>query len=109
GHAHTRAAWEPAIARFYQDDGPAAFSVGENPQLKHEPPDRPLPPIVEQAMARAEELAAEKGSHFFSLPGVGRTLAVLAAAMPPNGKILESGTAAGVGTAWIVSGLGSRS
>ena len=36
-------------------------------------------------------------------------LAVLAAAMPPGGRILELGTGLGVGIAWILSGLGSRS
>ena len=40
-------------------------------------------------------------------PGVGRLLAVLAAAVPVYGRILEMGTGVGVGTAWIVYGLGS--
>jgi predicted O-methyltransferase YrrM len=33
---------------------------------------------------------------------------VLASAVPPNGRILEIGTGAGVGTAWIAAGLGER-
>jgi demethylmenaquinone methyltransferase/2-methoxy-6-polyprenyl-1,4-benzoquinol methylase len=35
-------------------------------------------------------------------------LAVLAAAVPHGGRILELGTGAGVGCAWIVHGLGAR-
>jgi len=38
-------------------------------------------------------------------PAVGRLLAVLAAQLPGDGRVLELGTGAGVGTAWIVSGL----
>jgi demethylmenaquinone methyltransferase/2-methoxy-6-polyprenyl-1,4-benzoquinol methylase len=40
---------------------------------------------------------------------VGRLLGVLAAASPPGARILELGTGAGVGLAWIVHGLGVRS
>jgi demethylmenaquinone methyltransferase/2-methoxy-6-polyprenyl-1,4-benzoquinol methylase len=40
-----------------------------------------------------------------SEPAVGRLLAVLAAQVPAEGRILEFGTGVGVGTAWIVSGL----
>jgi demethylmenaquinone methyltransferase/2-methoxy-6-polyprenyl-1,4-benzoquinol methylase len=40
--------------------------------------------------------------------GVGRLLATLAAAVPPEGRILEIGTGAGVGLAWLLSGLGDR-
>jgi predicted O-methyltransferase YrrM len=39
---------------------------------------------------------------------VGRLLATLAAAVPPGGRILELGTGAGVGTAWVVHGLAGR-
>lgn len=38
----------------------------------------------------------------------GRLLAALAAAVPSDGRVLELGTGVGVGTAWIVSGLGDR-
>jgi predicted O-methyltransferase YrrM len=38
-------------------------------------------------------------------PAVGRLLAVLAAQLPAGARVLELGTGAGVGTAWIVSGL----
>jgi demethylmenaquinone methyltransferase/2-methoxy-6-polyprenyl-1,4-benzoquinol methylase len=41
-------------------------------------------------------------------PAVGRLLAVLAAHMPAGARVLELGTGAGVGTAWIVSGLWPR-
>ena len=43
-----------------------------------------------------------------SEPGVGELLAVLAAAVPVGGRILEIGTGTGFGTAWLVEGLGSR-
>ena len=36
---------------------------------------------------------------------VGRLLATLAANVPDGGRVLELGTGAGVGTAWIISGL----
>lgn len=39
---------------------------------------------------------------------VGRFLAAIAASLPPAARILEIGTGFGVGTAWIVSGLGDR-
>lgn len=39
---------------------------------------------------------------------VGALLAALAAAVPPNGRIAELGTGAGVGLAWITHGLGDR-
>ena len=39
---------------------------------------------------------------------VGRLLTVLACAVPSDGRILEIGTGAGVGTGWIAAGLGER-
>jgi demethylmenaquinone methyltransferase/2-methoxy-6-polyprenyl-1,4-benzoquinol methylase len=44
-----------------------------------------------------------------SEPGVGALLAMLAAAAPQNAAILELGTGAGVGLAWIVHGVRDRS
>lgn len=41
-------------------------------------------------------------------PAVGRLLAVLAAHLPAPARILELGTGTGVGTAWMVSGVGRR-
>lgn len=66
---------------------------------------KPVPPSV---MA-AESRAAEHGFHHSCERGVGEMLAVLSAATPPRGRILELGTGIGVGLAWILSGLGSRS
>jgi predicted O-methyltransferase YrrM len=43
-----------------------------------------------------------------SEPGVGALLASLAAAAPATARIVELGTGAGVGLAWIVYGLGER-
>ena len=64
----------------------------------------PFPPIVATAMRRAR--AAEFGMSCD--PDVGAFLAALAAAVPPHGRILELGTGAGVGLAWLVHGLGAR-
>ena len=63
-----------------------------------------LPPEVTRAYTRAHDL----GFMGSSTPEVGRLLAVLAAAVPSGGRILELGTGAGVGLAWIVHGLGGR-
>jgi len=41
-------------------------------------------------------------------PSTGRLLAVLAAAVPVNGRVLELGTGTGVGTARITRGLRGR-
>jgi predicted O-methyltransferase YrrM len=60
-----------------------------------------LPELVVAAAARA-------GSARFGMScdhAVGGLLAVLAAHLPAGGRVLELGTGAGVGTAWIVSGL----
>src|ERR1700733_5825457 len=60
-----------------------------------------LPELVAAAVARA-------ASAKFALscdPAVGGLLAVLAAHLPAGSRVLELGTGAGVGTAWIVSGL----
>lgn len=64
----------------------------------------PLPPRVVAALDRAEAAGFELSSE----PGVGALLAALAASVPENGRILELGTGAGVGTAWLVEGLGDR-
>ena len=58
---------------------------------------------------RAAEALAQAGGFALSCePVAGRTLAVLAGAVPRDGRILELGTGAGVGLAWIVSGLAGR-
>jgi predicted O-methyltransferase YrrM len=63
-----------------------------------------LPPPVRLASERAEHA----GFTMSCDPGTGRLLAVLAAAVPPNGRVLELGTGTGVGTAWIAHGLQGR-
>ncbi|MFD0279490.1 O-methyltransferase [Kitasatospora sp. NPDC127111] len=64
--------------------------------------ERAVPPRV----AAAEGLAAEAGFAYSCTPEVGRLLA-LTAASKPAGTVAESGTGAGVGTAWLHSGLGA--
>jgi predicted O-methyltransferase YrrM len=66
---------------------------------------RKVPP---QRVARASELAREVGFEQSSEITVGRLLVVLAAAVPEGGRILEIGTGTGVGTGWIVEGVGPR-
>lgn len=56
----------------------------------------------------AAERAADAGFTMSCDPDTGRLLAVLAAAVPPGGRVLELGTGTGVGTAWIVHGLQGR-
>jgi predicted O-methyltransferase YrrM len=64
----------------------------------------PVPPVVMAAYARAQASGFGQSSE----PEVGRLLAVLAAGVPSGGRVLELGTGAGVGLAWIVHGLGQR-
>lgn len=61
-----------------------------------------------EPVAVATALADRAGFTMSCEPDLGALLAVLAAAVPPNGRILELGTGAGVGTAWLVHGMGSR-
>ncbi|MGV9883191.1 O-methyltransferase [Streptomyces sp. NPDC003006] len=63
-----------------------------------------VPPGVALAHDRERELGFDKSSD----PEVGALLAVLAAAVPAGGRILETGTGAGMGLAWIAHGLGAR-
>ena len=63
---------------------------------------------VSPSVVAAERRAAEHGFEYSCERGVGEMLAVLAAATPPGGRILELGTGLGVGLAWILTGLGSR-
>src|SRR5260370_9074610 len=64
----------------------------------------PEPELVAAARRRATELGFQLSSEV----GVGALLAVLAASVPPGGRILELGTGAGVGLAWLVHGLQER-
>jgi predicted O-methyltransferase YrrM len=60
-----------------------------------------VPPLVATAASRARQA----GFLMSCDPAVGRLLAVLAAHLPTRAKVAELGTGAGVGTAWITSGL----
>jgi demethylmenaquinone methyltransferase/2-methoxy-6-polyprenyl-1,4-benzoquinol methylase len=64
----------------------------------------PVPAVVRAAADRA----ADAGFTLSCEEPVGRLLATLAAAVPAGGRILELGTGFGVGTAWLVHGLGER-
>lgn len=63
-----------------------------------------MPALVSAAMSRAHS----GGFPFSCEPAVGKLLAVLAAHVPAGGHVLEFGSGAGVGTAWVVSGLVPR-
>ena len=63
-----------------------------------------LPPPVRDAYDRAAAIGFEYSSEVL----VGRLLATLSAAVPAGGRILELGTGAGAGLAWITHGLGGR-
>lgn len=60
------------------------------------------------AVAAARRRAKSVGFRQSCEDEVGRLLSTLAAAVRPNGSILEIGTGVGVGTAWIVAGLEGR-
>jgi predicted O-methyltransferase YrrM len=65
------------------------------------PPATGPPALVAAAIGRARSA----GFPFSCDPDVGRLLAAVAAHLPDGARALELGTGAGVGTAWIVSGL----
>jgi predicted O-methyltransferase YrrM len=60
---------------------------------------------VPLTVADAERSAAEAGFTQSCIPEVGRLLSAVAATKPA-GVVAESGTGAGVGTAWLRNGLG---
>jgi predicted O-methyltransferase YrrM len=64
--------------------------------------------MLPEGVAGAYERAAKSGFELSCDVEVGRLLAVLAAATPSGGRILEIGTGVGVGLAWLVHGLGAR-
>lgn len=66
----------------------------------------PAPPPVPALVTRATGIATATGFPLSCTPEVGRLLAT-AAATKPVGRIAESGTGCGVGTAWLHSGLGA--
>lgn len=61
-----------------------------------------------ERVLRAQGVAEAVGFRASCDDEVGRLLAVLAAAVPRGGRILELGTGAGVGLAWLTDGLGDR-
>jgi demethylmenaquinone methyltransferase/2-methoxy-6-polyprenyl-1,4-benzoquinol methylase len=63
-----------------------------------------VPAMVQAAYDREQQLRFKQSSE----PEVGRLLSVFAAMVPPHGRVLELGTGAGVGLAWIVHGLNHR-
>jgi predicted O-methyltransferase YrrM len=65
-------------------------------------------PNLPESVRAATERAGEVGFELSSDPNVGRMLRMLAAAVRPNGRILEIGTGMGVGTAWLLEGLAGR-
>ncbi|MBV6699771.1 O-methyltransferase [Kitasatospora aureofaciens] len=62
--------------------------------------------VVPPRVLAAHRVATASGFGRSCTPEVGRLLA-LAAASKPAGVVAESGTGAGVGTAWLLSGLGA--
>lgn len=63
-----------------------------------------VPRVVAAARRRAKEMRFPASCR----DEVGRLLGVLAAAVPPQGRVLEIGTGVGVGLAWMVTGLRNR-
>jgi demethylmenaquinone methyltransferase/2-methoxy-6-polyprenyl-1,4-benzoquinol methylase len=66
------------------------------------------PPEVPAIVLDSKRLAERLGFSFSCSDEVGRLLATLATSIPQQGRILELGTGAGVGTAWLCYGLGAR-
>lgn len=64
------------------------------------------PDAVPERVRRAEEDAAELGFTLGCRPEIGMLLRTLVATKP-SGRIAESGTGTGIGTAWMHDGLGS--
>ena len=61
-----------------------------------------------ESVLAAYERATRTGFQLACEAEVGRLLAVLAAAVPGGGRVLEIGTGVGAGLAWLVHGLGAR-
>ncbi len=86
----------------------SAAPSSEEPAVERASPGRytsGMTPGTPYLVSVAEERAAAAGFRRSSEPAVGRLLAALAAAVPEGGRVLELGTGAGVGTAWLASGL----
>ncbi|MGW2088866.1 O-methyltransferase [Streptomyces sp. NPDC001880] len=65
---------------------------------------RQVPLAVGAAYDRARQVGFTKSSR----PEVGALMAVLAAAVPAGGRVLELGTGVGMGLAWVMHGLRGR-
>lgn len=63
---------------------------------------------VPMPIAEAKRRAVKCGFKQSCQDGIGQFLAVLAGNLPQHASVLELGTGVGVGTAWIVYGLGVR-
>lgn len=61
-----------------------------------------------EAVGAASKVARKAGFAMSCDADTGRFLAVLAAGVPAGGRVLELGTGAGVGTAWLFHGLAGR-
>ncbi len=109
------------IARTLMDASPDGYrltSIAAGP----EDPDKLVKQMVESgserlyliqagvpaAVAAAKRRAKDLRFVMSCRDEVGRLLAVLAAAVPSGGRVLEIGTGVGVGTAWISAGMGER-
>jgi demethylmenaquinone methyltransferase/2-methoxy-6-polyprenyl-1,4-benzoquinol methylase len=95
--------FEPLVSRWFHGVEIGTGSSRTEPFLNGAM-DTTTPEIVASACARAKAARFELSCE----PEVGALLAVLAGAVPPNGRILDMGTGAGVGLAWLVHGLRSR-
>jgi predicted O-methyltransferase YrrM len=101
---------EPATGTQQGPDPATRSPHGSDPvaRVPHvsDPVDRAsrVPDLVARAHQRAERL----GFGMSCEEPVGPLLAVLAAGVAPGGRILELGTGAGIGTAWLASGLTGR-
>ena len=101
----------PRARRFYESAGWRPDGAvrrddahGNADEIRYRTMLSPIPDGVSAAMDRADA----RGFARSSVPGVGRLLMVLAAAVPRSGRILELGTGAGVGVAWLLEGLAGR-
>ena len=70
--------------------------------------DLPETEDLPESVLAAYERATRTGFRLACEAEVGRLLAVLAAAVPRGGRVLEIGTGVGAGLAWLVHGLGAR-
>lgn len=75
------------------------MSIGGTDSYRTLPAGLVVPPLVDAAVAAAEEF----GFELCVRPEIGRLLSVLAAGLPPGGLVGETGTGTGAGLAWMVA------